>query len=75
MPSLLVVLLALSLIVVAAGLLLSYKPSVRDQRVVPTTRMGQGVIVVDSMPPQTRSAVQSKQRVARGSPKIIEHFA
>jgi hypothetical protein len=74
-PSLLVVLLAISLIVVAAGLLLSYKPSVRDQRVVPTTRMGQGVIVVDSMPPRTRSVVQSKQLVARRSPMKIDPYA
>jgi hypothetical protein len=75
MPSLLVVLLAISLVVVVVGLLLSYKPYVRSQRIVPATRMGQRVVVVESIPVRTRPVVQSKQLVVRHSPMEIERYA
>ncbi len=77
MPSLLVILLAISLVVVVAGLLLSYKPYVyvRSQRIVPTDRMGRRVVVVDSIPTRTRSVVQSKQLIVRRSPMEIERYA
>ncbi len=75
MPSLLVILLAISLTVVVAGLLLSYKPYVRSQRIVPTTRMGQHVVVVESIPARSRSVVQSKQLIVRRSPMEIERYA
>ena len=75
MPSLLVILLAISLVVVVAGLLLSYKPNVRSQRIVPTTRMGQRVIVVESLPVRARSVVQSKQLIVRRSPMKTERYA
>jgi len=74
-PSLLVILLGISLVIVVAGILLSYKPSMRSQHIVPTTRMGQRVVVVESLPPRTRSAVQSKQLVVRRSPIEIERYA
>ena len=69
MPSLLVILLSVSLVVVAAGLLLSYKPQVRSQRYVPSRRVGQEIIV-DALPPRTRvpEAAQSKQLIVRRSP-------
>jgi peptidase C39-like protein len=73
-PSLLVILLAISLVVVVAGLLLSYKPYVRGQRYVPSTRIGQHVVVVDSLPPRTRTAVHSRQLVARSSPMELERY-
>ncbi len=70
MPSLLVILLTVSLTVVGAGLYLSYKPQVRSQRYVPPRRIGQEVIIVDSLPPRPRmrSVVPSKQLVVRRSP-------
>lgn len=70
MPSLLVILLTISLVVVGAGLLLSYKPRARVQRYMSPKRIGQEVIVVDSLPPQPRmrSVVQSKQLIVRRSP-------
>jgi hypothetical protein len=74
-PYLLVMLLAISLVVVGAGLVLSYKPYVRSQRIVPAPRMGQRVVVVDSIPPRTRSVVQSKQLVAHRSPLEIGRYA
>jgi len=73
-PSLLVVLLAISLVVVVAGLLLSYKPYARSQRIVPTTRTGQRVVVVESLPPRMRSAVQSKQLIVRRSPMDLGRY-
>jgi hypothetical protein len=73
-PSLLVILLSISLVVVGAGLLLSHKPYGRSQRYVPTTHMGQQVIVVDSLPPRMRSVVQPKQLVARRPPLEIERY-
>ena len=75
MPSLLVILLTISFTVVVAGLLLSYKPSMRSQRIVPTDRMGRRVVVVDSIPTRTRSVVQSKQLIVRRSPMEIERYA
>ena len=68
MPSLLVTFLAISLVFVVAGLLLTYKPNVRSQRIVPTDRMGRRVVVVESIPARTRSIVQSKQLIVRRSP-------
>ncbi len=78
MPSLLVILLTISLVVVVAGLLLSYKPYVRyarSQRYVPADYIGRPVIVVDSLPARTRPMVQSKQLVVRSSPMEIERYA
>lgn len=75
MPSLLVILLTISLVVVVAGLLLSYKPYVRSKSVMTANRMGQRVMVVESLPPQTRSVVQSKRPVVRRSPIEIERYA
>ena len=75
MPSLLVILLAISLVVVVTGLLLTYKPHVRSQHYVPATRVGQHVVVVDSIPPRNRSVVQSKQLIARRSPLEFERYA
>jgi hypothetical protein len=74
-PSLLVMLLAISLVVVVAGLLLSCKPQVRNQPAVPAPRMGRRVVVVDSIPPPTRSVVQSKQLVPRRSSLGLEQYA
>jgi hypothetical protein len=74
-PSLLVMLLAISLVFVVAGLLLSCKPQVGNQRAVPAPRMGQRVVVVDSIPPPTRSVVQSKQLVPRRSSLGLERYA
>lgn len=74
MPSLLVILLTISLVVVVAGLLLSYKPHVRSQHLGPTTRMGQSVVIVESLPPRTRSEVQSKQLIVRSAPIEIERY-
>jgi hypothetical protein len=74
-PSLLVILLAISLAIVVAGLLLSYKPYVRSQRIVPATGMGQRVIVVESIPVRTRSVVQSERLYAHRTPMEIERFA
>jgi Peptidase_C39 like family len=74
MPSLLVILLTISLTVVVAGLLLSYKPYVRSQRIVPTHHMGRPVIVVESIPTRTRSIVQSKHLIVRSSPLEIERY-
>ena len=74
MPSLLVILLTISLVVVLVGLLLTYKPYVRSQHSVPATRMGQHVVVVESLPPRTRSVVQSKQLIVRRSPVEIERY-
>lgn len=70
MPSLLVILLSVSLVVVAAGLFLSYKPQVRSKRYVPPGRIGHEVIVVDSLPPrpQMRAVVQPKQLKVRRPP-------
>ena len=75
MPSLLVMLLAISLVVVVAGLLLSCKPQVLNQPAVPAPRMGRRVVVVDSIPPPTRSVVQSKQLVPRRSSLGLERYA
>ncbi len=75
MPSLLVMLLAISLVFVVAGLLLSYKPQVRNQRAVPAPRMGRRVVVVESIPSRTRSVAQSKQLIVRRSPMEIERYA
>ena len=74
MPSLLVILIAISLAIVAAGLLLSYKPYVRSQRIVPVTGMGRRVIVVESVPVRTRSAVQSERLNTHHIPMEIERY-
>jgi hypothetical protein len=74
-PSLLVILLAISLAVVVAGLLLSYKPYVRSQRIVPVTDIGRRVIVVESIPVRTRSVVQSERLKAHRVPMEIERYA
>ena len=74
MPSLLVILLAISLVIVVAGLLLSYKPYMRSQRIVPVTSMGRRVIVVESIPVRTRSVVQSERLNARRVPMEIERY-
>ncbi len=72
MPSLLVILLSVSFVVVAAGLFLSYKPKpqVRSQRYVPPRRAEHEVIIVDSLPPRPRmrAVAQSKQSIVRRSP-------
>ena len=75
MPSLLVILLTISLVVVVAGLLLSYKPYVRSQRFVPTDHIGRPVVVVESIPARARQVVQSKQLIVRRSPMEIERYA
>ena len=74
MPSLLVILLTISLVVVGAGLLLSYKPYVQSQRIAPTAHMGQSVIVVDSLPPRDRSVVRSKQLIVTRSPIEVDRY-
>ena len=74
MPSLLVILLTISLIVVGVGLLLSYKPHVRNQYIVPTPRMKR-VIVVDSLPPGNRTVVRSKQLIRPRSAMEIDRYA
>jgi Peptidase_C39 like family len=74
-PSLLVILLTISLVVVVAGLLLSYKPRVRSQHLGPTTHMSQSVVIVESLPPRTRSEVLSKQLIVRRAPIEIERYA
>src|SRR5438046_6825144 len=68
-------LLAISLVFVVAGLLLSHKPQVRNQRAVPAPRMGRRVVVVESIPSRTRSVAQSKQLIVRRSPMEIERYA
>lgn len=75
MPSLLVILLTISLVVVVAGLLLSYKPQVRSQHIMRSTRMGQSVVIVESLPPQTRSTALSKQLIVRRAPVELERYA
>ncbi len=76
MPSLLVILLSVSLVVVAAGLLLSYKPQVRSRRYVPSRRIGREVIIVDSLPPRPgmRAVVQPKKPVVRRSPVDVRGY-
>ena len=75
MPSLLVILLAISLVVVGAGLLLSYKPYAQSQRIASTAHMRQRVIVVDSMPPENRSVVRSKQLIVPRSAMEMDRYA
>ena len=74
MPSLLVILLAISLVVVGTGLLLSYKPYAQSQRIAPTAHMRQRVIVVDSLPPEKRSVVRSKQLIVPRSAMEIDRY-
>jgi Peptidase_C39 like family len=74
-PSLLVILLAISLVAVGAGLLLSYRPEERSQRIAPTARMRQRVVVVDSLPPKNRSVIQSKQLIVPRSAMGIDRYA
>ena len=76
MPSLLVILLSVSLTVVAAGLLLSYKPQARSQRYMPPRRVGQEVIVVDSLPPRPRVPVvaRPKQPIVHRSPIDVRGY-
>jgi hypothetical protein len=73
-PSLLVILLAISLALVIAGLFLSHNPRVRIQRAGPTGQMGRRV-VVESVPERTRAMVQSKHLIVRRSPMEIERYA
>jgi len=73
--SLLVILLTISLVVVGAGLLLSYKPYAQSQRTVPTAYMRQRAIVVDSLPPGKRSVVRSKQLIVPRSAMEIDYYA
>ena len=75
MLSLLVILLTISLVVVAAGLLLSYHPITRSQRVVSATRTGQRIVVVDSLPPRDRAVIQSNQLMVGRSPMAIERYS
>lgn len=75
MPSLLVILLSISLVVVGTGLLLSYRPSVRNQRIQPTARMRESVVVVESVLPRNSSAVQSRQLMVPRSAMEIERYA
>ena len=42
---------------------------------MPATRTGQRVVVVESLPPRTRSEIQSKQLIVRRSPVEIERYA
>jgi hypothetical protein len=72
-PSLLVILLSISLAFVVAGLFLSHKPRVRIQRAGPASQMGRR-IVVESVPERTRAMVQSKHFIARRSPMGIERY-
>ena len=73
MPSLLVILLAISLVVVGAGLLLSYKPYAQSQSIAPNPRMKR-VIVVESLPPEKRSAVRSKRLIVPRSAMEIDRY-
>lgn len=73
MPSLLVILLAISLAFVVAGLFLSTKPRIRSQRALPASQMGRR-IVVESVPDRTRAMVQSKHLIVRRSPIEIERY-
>jgi hypothetical protein len=73
-PSLLVILLAISLAFVVAGLFLSLKPRIRSQRAGPTGQMGRR-IVVESLPGRTRAIVQPKHLIMRRSPMEIERYA
>ena len=75
MPSLLVILLAISLVFVVGGLLLSCKPYVRSQRIMPATRMGRRVVVVESIPVRNRSVIQSERLNAHRVPMEIERYA
>ena len=75
MPSLLVMLLAISLVFVVAGLLLSCKPQVRNQRAVPAPRMGRRIVVVESVPNRARAMIQSERLNMRRSPMEIERYA
>ncbi len=75
MPSLLVMLLAISLVFVVAGLLLSCKPQVRNQRAVPAPRMGRRVVVVESVPNRARAMIQSERLNMRRYPMEIERYA
>lgn len=72
MPSLLVILLTISLIIVGAGLILSYKPRAKVEHSIPLPRNRREVIVVDSLPPRPRmrAIAQSKQLIERRSPVI-----
>ena len=74
MPSLLVILLAISLLVVGAGLLLSYKPYAQHQRIAPTAHMRQRVIVVDSLPTRDHTVVRSKQLIVPRSAMEIDRY-
>ncbi len=74
MPSLLVILLTISLVVVGAGLLLSYKPYAQSQRIAPTAHMRQRVIVVDSLPPRDHSVVRSKQLIVTRSAMEVDRY-
>ena len=74
MPSLLVILLAISLVVVGAGLLLSYKPYAQSQRIVPTSRMKR-VIIVNFLHPGNRSVVRSEQLIVPRSAMEIDRYA
>jgi Peptidase_C39 like family len=75
-PSLLVILLVISLVVVSAGLLLSYKPGTRVERYVSPTRIGREVIVVDALPPRPRmrSVAQPKQPIVRRSSTNLRRY-
>jgi hypothetical protein len=72
-PSLLVILLSISLAFVVAGLFLSHKPRTRSHLAVPASQMGRR-IVVESVPNRTSAMVQSKHFIARRPPMEIERY-
>lgn len=74
MPSLLVILLAISLTFLVAGLVLSPKPRIRDRQAVSTGQMRRPN-VVESVPNPTPAIVQSKHLIVRRSPMEIERYA
>lgn len=74
MPSLLVILLAVSFVVVGSGVYLSYQPTMRSKRYVPARYLGQQVVVVDSLPPRRHAVMLSKQLVARRSALEFDRY-
>jgi Peptidase_C39 like family len=73
-PSLLVILLAFSLIVVIAGLILSHKSHMLESRIAPVTHTGRRVVVVESIPARTRSVVPYERATVRRSSMERERY-
>ncbi len=74
MPSLMIVLLAISCTCVAIGLFLSLKPHTRSQYAVPMARMRRR-IVVEHVPVRPRYIVESERLNVRQLPMRIERYA